>query len=255
MKNKQRSAPWRILQALCIAALTSSAVSCGEDGLAAQCGLTCPAEGVLQGNASISGLANVDAFFGAVVGVRDASLELENAVRAELQGMAALLEVQVDANASLADLSAQVKAALDAKLAANVDGGLTVRFQEPLCEADVEVTARATAECDAQVDPGAVQVACEGKCQVSAEVAAECAADARLECRGQAPALNCTGSCQGSCQLNAAATCEGTCNGTCNGTCSVTDATGNCAGQCDGTCQGRCELSAGGTCSGSCEGE
>src|SRR5690606_14692625 len=61
--------------------LSTAMAGCGEDGLtdgplgdiAAQCGLTCDAKGILEGNASISGNASVDAFFGAVVDFKGAA--------------------------------------------------------------------------------------------------------------------------------------------------------------------------------------
>ena len=257
MQNLNRTWARRAAAALTAGMLATTLTSCedGVGGIAEQCGLTCPAEGVLEGNASISGIGNIDAFFDAVVQVRTTALDLQNGVRAELEGLAALLGIEGTAEMDLPTLSAEVKAALEAKFSANVQGGVDVRFNPPRCEADIEVTARATARCDAEVDPGSVQVACEGKCEVNASVAAECQAEGNLECRGTAPNLECSGSCQGTCRLEVAATCEGVCNGTCNGECSSESSPGVCNGSCDGTCEGTCELNAGGSCSGSCEGE
>ena len=237
-----------------VASLVFLLTSCGEDGLAEQCGLTCPSEGVLQGNASISGVARVDAFFGAVVSVRDASLSVSNDVRAELEGLAATLGVADYRTKPIDQLATEVKAAIQAKIQANVQGNLTVKYQPPRCQADIELTAKAHAECEANVDPGSVQVQCMGSCEVSAEVAAMCQANGNLKCEGQAPNFVCNGTCQGSCQTNGAVECSGTCNGTCTGTCSVKNANGQCAGTCTGTCNGECKLEAGGTCNGRCEG-
>ncbi len=247
---------WRgFLGAVAAASLLTLLTSCDDNGIAAQCGLTCPGDGVLQGNASISGLSNVDAFFGAVVSVNQASVELENSVVAELRGIAGLLGLDGTAELSTGELAAAVKAGLDAKIAANVQGDLNVRFQPPRCEADLEVTANAAAQCDVNVDPGSVRASCSGRCEISVEAQAECQANGTLECRGQAPNLECSGACSGTCQLAVAATCEGVCNGTCNGNCSSENLNGQCNGSCDGTCEGSCELSAGGSCSGKCEGE
>lgn len=226
---------------------------CGEDSvlgdLAAQCGLVCPAEGILEGNASISGNASIDAFFGAVVDFQGTAKGIQANMQAQLDAMAATLGLE--AGASIDD----VKAALQAKISANVSGGISVKFQEPKCSASVEVTAQAAASCDASVDPGSVNVQCEGSCTIDASAQASCSASGTLTCKGQAPNLACSGTCTGDCTLDVAATCEGTCRGTCNGTCSVTDSTGACKGKCEGgTCQGTCELTAGGSCSGSCEG-
>jgi len=197
---------------------------CGEDGLvgdlAEQCGLVCAAEGVIEGNASISGIPKIDAFFGAVIDFSGAANGVNANIRAQLDAM-------------------EVSLGLD---------------KEPACNASVEVTAKAAAECDVDVDPGSVEVKCEGTCTIDASVQAKCTGEATLKCKGQAPNLACNGSCTGDCSLEATAACEGTCRGTCTGTCSVKDSTGACKGTCEGTCQGTCELKAGGTCTGKCEG-
>ncbi len=252
MKRTQHSMTTFVTLGL-VAGFTSASVQ-GCDQVAEQCGLTCPSEGILDGNASISGVASVDAFFSAVVGVREAAANLEANVRAELLGLAALLEVDGAADLSTADLAAQVKAKLEAKIQANVEGSLTVDYEPAKCEASVEVTAKAAAECDVMADPGSIEAKCEGTCQIDASAQADCRAEGQLRCEGTAPMLQCSGTCTGTCRLETAATCEGTCRGTCMGTCTAQDGNGNCEGKCDGMCQGTCELEAGGSCSGSCEG-
>lgn len=241
-----------------------SVQGCDPGDLAKQCGLVCPDEGILEGNASISGVANVDAFFSAVINVRNAALTVSGSVRAELEGMAASLEIEGAGEMTLPELSAAVKAGIEAKLSAAVDGGLTIKYQPPKCEADLEVSVKAAAECDVEADPGMIEAKCEGSCEVSAEVAAMCEAMGTLECEGQAPNFECMGTCSGSCQLEVAAACEGTCNGSCDAECSVCaggncnvdgqGVTTNCAGQCMGSCGGECKLEAGGNCEGRCEG-
>lgn len=212
------------------------------------CDLSCPDEGVLEGNASITGIAGIDAFFGAVVDVNAAALSISGSLRSELDGIA--LSVGLEPGAAGADIAA----AVEAKLALAVDGGIKVAFQPPRCEASVEVAVAAAAECDVTVEPGSATVECSGGCEVEGGVMASCEADATLVCTGTAPNFACEGSCEGSCELDVAASCEGTCRGTCDGNCSVRDAQGNCAGECDSGCQGTCELKAGGSCSGSCTG-
>lgn len=216
--------------------------------LAEQCGLTCNAKGVLEGNATISGIPNIDAFFGAVVDLRAAAATINGSIRAELDGLA--LSLGLEEGAAAAD----IKAALEAKLTASVSGGLTVKYQEPKCAASLEVTASAAASCDAEVDPGSVEVKCEGSCTIDASAQASCTGESKLTCKGTAPNLDCSGTCTGSCELQAAAACEGTCRGQCQGTCDVEGANGDCAGKCDGQCQGTCELNAGGSCTGKCTG-
>jgi hypothetical protein len=212
------------------------------------CDLSCPDEGVLEGNASITGIAQIDAFFGAVVDVNAAALSISGSLRSELDAIA--LSVGLEPGAG----GAEIAAAIDAKLSLAVDGGLQISFQPPRCEASVEVAVAAAAECDAQVDPGSATVECSGGCEVEGGVMASCEADATLVCTGTAPNFECSGTCSGSCELDVAAQCDGTCRGTCEGTCDVVDASGNCAGGCDGMCQGTCEISGGGSCSGRCTG-
>ncbi len=228
--------------------------------IAEQCGLdiNCTGDGILEGNASISGVASIDGFFGAVINVQGAAANLEAGIRAELLGLAALLEVDGAADLSTDALSAAVEAKLTAELEANIDGSITVNYQPPECKASLEVTAQAAAECDVEVDPGSIEAKCEGSCEIDASAQADCMAEGTLSCEGTAPSLACSGTCTGECNLEVAATCEGTCRGACDGECSARvdpmDATSDCKGTCGGNCTGSCELSAGGNCSGSCEG-
>lgn len=235
----------------CFTGAAATMVQGCDDGvlgdLAEQCGLVCPAEGIIKGNGSISGVASVDAFFGAVVTFGRVTVEVSEGIDAELQAIA--LSLGLEAGAS----GAEITAAIDARLSAALTGELKVSFAPPRCQVSIEATIEATAKCDAEFDPGSAEVRCEGTCVADASAMASCGADATVKCIGTAPKLECSGACSGDCQLDLAASCEGTCRGSCDGTCSVTDAQGNCAGSCDGMCQGTCELS-GGTCEGRCEG-
>lgn len=218
--------------------------------LAKECGLVCPDQGILEGNASISGIASMDAFFGAVLDY-SASINTVNVnIRGELDAIA--IGVGLEPGAT----GAEIKAGIDAKLATyiDVDAGLTISAQPAQCSASVEIAASAAAECDVEVDPGSVEVQCQGSCAIDASVQADCAAMGNLRCQGTAPNLECDGTCTGDCNLEVGGTCEGTCNGTCTGECSVKNGNDDCAGKCDGTCEGTCELTAGGSCSGKCEG-
>jgi hypothetical protein len=209
------------------------------------CDLSCPVDGILEGNATITGVAEVDGFFGAIVDLSAAANGIAGTLNAEIDAIGVSLGLEPGA------ATADIVTALDAKL--SITGGLQIEFLPPRCEASVEVAVAAAAECDASVDPGMATVQCEGGCEVEGGVMASCEGGASLTCTG--PQVDCGGSCQGECEMMAAATCSGTCRGTCtNGTCSVTDAGGNCAGECTGDCQGTCELEAGGTCMGSCNG-
>ena len=219
-----------------------------QNPIADACNLECPVEGILAGNASISGLTTVDSFFSAVVAFGKAALEVQAGVDAELRGIAVSLEL--DPGASAAD----IRGALEAKLAASVSGGLKVEYAPPRCTVAADVAIDAAAKCDAEVDPGSAKIECKGTCTVDASAEASCDASAKVICKGTAPELKCSGTCTGTCALEAGAECNGTCNGECTGECSVKGADGQCAGECMGECKGSCELKAGAECTGECQG-
>ena len=213
--------------------------------LAEQCGLTCPVEGVLEGNASISGVARVDAFFKSVVNFQAKADLTASRINAELAKIRASLDL--DANADGGAIVAAIKAKYQ------LEGDLAVRVQPARCAVSAEATVQAQARCEGEVTPPRASVECQGSCEVEASGSVEC--EGELECTGTAPELNCTGSCQGSCELAVAAECAGTCHGECDGTCSSENAMGQCNGTCEGQCRGSCELTAGGECSGECRGQ
>lgn len=212
------------------------------------CGLGCPDEGLADGNASISGIASVDAFFAAVVGFDKAALEVKAGVDAELRAIAVSLDLEAGASA------ADIRAALSGKFKNTIEGGLKVKYAPPRCSVDAKVAIDASAKCDAEIDPGMASVECKGTCTVDASASASCDASAKVMCKGTAPELKCSGTCTGTCESMAGVQCEGTCNGGCDGTCTVTNANGDCAGECMGTCTGTCELKAGAHCEGDCQG-
>lgn len=212
------------------------------------CGLTCPVEGLADGNASISGLASVDSFFAAVVGFDKAALAVKAGVDAELRGIAVSLGLDAGATA------AEIRGELSAKLQGAVEGGLKVTYAPPRCTVDAKVAVDAAAKCDAEIEPGMVAVECKGTCTVDASASASCEGSATVVCKGTAPQLKCDGSCTGTCEFDAGGTCNGTCNGECDGDCTVRGSNGQCAGECMGTCQGTCELKAAAECEGRCQG-
>lgn len=246
-RRRHHSITASLFGAVLILAIAPTTGCDGEiNGIAEQCGIVCPAEGVVEGNAAISGLSSIDSFFGVVVDFRGAADSVDVQVQGEVDALAA--SVGLPQGSPVAD----VRIAVEDYISAHVDGRLTVSHQAPVCEASLEVAASAAAECEASVDPGAVAVSCEGKCTIGASVQAECAANGVLTCRGAK--ASCDGDCTGRCSFDLPGRCDGTCNGTCTGNCSVVDANGNCAGACEGDCQGTCELSAAADCSGVCEG-
>jgi hypothetical protein len=264
----------RIPHLICLGLLGGMAVAvmpgCPVDGPGLPnplefCDVGCPDERLAEGNASISGIASVDAFFGAVISLRAAGANANANMRAEMELLAASLEIEGAADLSMDDLAAAIAGELELKFGAYTQGGLSVSFQPPKCEANMEIVAEAAAECDVEATPGEVDVECSGSCEISAEAQAQCSAEGNLSCTGQAPSFDCSGgTCTGSCEADVAFECEGSCQGSCEGTCTVCaggdcedDGNGvitNCAGSCVGTCDGTCELEAGGNCGFRCEG-
>jgi hypothetical protein len=210
--------------------------------------LRCPEQGVANGNATISGVASVDGFFGSVIRFQVAATRISDGIRTELDAIAASVGGRPGDDDEL-------KAKLDAKLKENVDGALRVSYEPPRCVVSATALLAAQTKCDGTIDPGSASVRCKGTCGVEAGVAVACGGHATVSCIGTAPDLNCTGACRGDCELTEAAACYGVCHGTCDGTCTVRDATGVCAGSCDGTCQGTCTLEAAASCSGRCKGQ
>lgn len=228
------------------------------DPLQQLCGFTCPGDtvdgvkigGVAEGNASISGVPSVDAFFSATIAFQDAANSVGDGIQEELDLIRADFGIE-------GDLSAGLEAAFDA----NLEAGITFEYQPPKCAVDAQASLEASANCDATVSGGTVEVECKGSCEAKLDAEFECDASAELYCTVTAPQISCTGECQGSCtaEIQAGAECSGTCHGTCEGECTVfSDAEGTrCAGSCDGTCKGSCEtqLTAAATCNGKCSGE
>jgi hypothetical protein len=263
-----KSFPYRLL-AKTVAAATLILVGCAQaapspsvsatqapllDDLAAQCGLACPAKGIADGNAQISGVASVDAFFASVVSFQATGAGVADDLSAQLGVIRADFGI-----AQNADFATQLKA----QISANLTGGLTVESEPAQCSVDTQVTLDAAARCDASVDPGKATLACKGECELQANAEAKCAADADLECTVAAPAVTCAEQCKGSCklQLATAAKCDGLCDGACDGKCDgyardqdgKFHAHGRCSGMCTGSCKRELALAA--KCQGECEGE
>jgi hypothetical protein len=253
------------------------AIGCGGkdnplgDGFGGLCpGLQCKT--IAEAGGSITGVAKFDAFFTSVVNFNAQANVLEADVRAALGELAAAAGVQVEAGATIDDLSAAIVAKVEGNFDGNIDGGLTLEYEPPRCEVSAQASIQAAAKCDAMVDPGSVSVECEGTCEAEASAMLECSGSATLECTGTAPSFACEGTCKGSCEIQAGAECTGECKGTCEvdaaadcdgeftaGTGQGANGSGTCkvrsGGTCSGTCKGSCELTAGGTCDGECKGE
>ncbi len=262
-------------------------------GIPGLCDFQCKT--IAEAGAGISGIREVDAFFGAVGNFQAQAGSLEADVRLELLSMAAALGIDGSAMAT-GELAAAISGGVAGGFGGMIDGNLSIGFAPPKCEVSATASVQAAAKCDATVDPGSVSVECEGSCEASGSAMASCSGGATLTCKGTAPGFKCEGTCSGTCEVAADAKCEGECNGTCevhgdvacNGTCEMngtaacdgecmgsTDAGGNCTGECklsetamcngtcklnagatcEGSCKGSCELKAGGTCNGECKGE
>jgi hypothetical protein len=260
-----RFQPWLLAVATVLAAgcqpeapATATAVAIEQavtiSDVGKQCGLQCPEKGIAQGNASISGVASVDAFFQAVLDYRAKANNVSSGIDAQLAAIGSDFGL-----ASGADLSV----ALMEKISANVEGGLTVDAEPARCAVDVQSTLNVQAHCEASVKPAKATCGCRGRCEVQANAKVDCGASAELECTVNAPMATCQGKCQGACvtQLDTAARCAGTCRGTCSGRCRAYahhgDGSTQCAGDCEGMCQGACEarIAAKAECTGSCNGE
>jgi hypothetical protein len=224
------------------------------DKLAEQCGIDvkCSAGGIAKGNASISGVASIDAFFQSVLDFQLKANNVSAAIDAQLTAIRGDFGIKAGADLK-AELSAQVKA--------NLEAGLSVKAEPAQCSVDAKATLEAQAHCDASVDPGSAMVECSGSCEVDATAKVDCGASADLVCTVTPPMGMCSGTCKGSCEakLSGKAKCDGVCKGTCDGTCSAySDSAGTmCAGNCSGMCTGSCDvqLMAEAKCDGTCSGE
>jgi hypothetical protein len=222
----------------------------GGDSILSQCGLTCNENAIVEGDASISGMANVDSFFSAVINYNSSAVAVADGITAPLARIKAQLGVPAAGGA------AEIQAALKTKF--HLKGDLKIAYAPPKCEVSAKATIEASAQCDATVKPATAEVKCSGRCEADVQVSGtkvSCSGDAKVHCTTPSASVECKGSCSGSCSLDVAAACNGTCNGTCDGTCEVKNSDGSCAGKCEGNCKGKCELSGGGSCSGKCDGE
>ena len=253
-----------------------------------------PCGTVENGDATITGNAEVDGVFKAVgtMKMRTGSLkaDFDARVRAIAEGV---FDLDTSAMATTDDVVAAIETEFTAWIDANVEGSIKVAYQPPKCEANVDVAVSAQAQCEAKADcnvevecePGKASFECEGKCEgkceggceadavctVKIEGTAECQAECHGSCKATLDvAAECNGKCEGSCTVNGSTESgfNGTCGGECEGTCTME---GEAALDCDGDCSGECKTSGvaeadckgsiscngecSGSCSGSCQGE
>jgi hypothetical protein len=273
---KEMSAMKRFSYCIVGLSILGLAGSCGKDGeppdiggaaadiareAARQCGIACPGDkdiegetikGVLEGNASISGVAKVDAFFASANNFRGAADSVSSGIEAQVRLIRGDFGIAASAN---------LKTELEANVKANIEGSLVIDYQPPKCAVDASATIEASAKCEAEVNPGKVEIECKGSCELEAGAELKCDASADLQCTFTGPTVDCKGECSGTCEVKAdvAVACSGTCKGECSGNCSAYSDSGaaQCAGSCDGMCKGTCEAKAEASakCMGTCRGE
>jgi len=153
---------------------------------------------------------------------------------------------------------AAIKAIGDVKGKLGANAKMTLVFQEPRCQADMNVMADCAGKCDVKASGGKAKVECEpgklsGKCDANCEGTCDLSAAAK-----------CDGECNGSCDAEIKGTCSGKCNGKCDGKASKAECAGNCEGKCEGgtmkgeckgKCGGECKLKASAKCEGTCNGK
>lgn len=249
----------RVLGAAALGGVLLGSAGCEE--AAKQCGLDCPDQGIMEGNASISGFIAIDTFFQSVVNFKTVANGVAGDIQAELDGIRTSFGIS---NQELATANGKLGAAIKTKLMGWGSAKLVVDAQPAKCEIDAQFSAQATVDCQAKancdVEAGKVAVDCQGTCTVEASAEGKCEADAEVSCEVSGPSVSCEGQCSGTCTASASATakCEGTCKGQCTGGCEGTLTGGVCSGKCTGTCSANCELSGmaaldcEGTCNGSC---
>jgi modification target Cys-rich repeat protein len=222
----------------------------GFEEVAEACGIdvNCEGDGIAEGNASISGVASVDTFFQSVINFQTRADMVASGIDAEITAIGAAFGIEGD-----------VAAGLEAKISANLEGGIEVVTEPARCQVDAQASVQAAAKCEGEATPPMAMVDCHGSCEVEASADVSCSAGAELKCTVTAPSVECEGECKGTCTVegSAAADCSGTCKGTCDGECSLMNTQGQCAGKCEGTCEGSCDvqLEASAECTGTCKGE
>jgi hypothetical protein len=251
-----------------LAAAATSLTGCDDKNnpigdIASQCGFSCDSNALVNGQTSISGIANIDAFYAQVANFNATATLVGEGLAAPLVKIKA--QLGLPSTATGADVAAAMKTQFQ------LDSAVTIDYAPPTCQISAKATVEATAKCDASVSAGSVKASCEGRCDADVQVSGgqvSCSGSAKLQCTAPSAKIACSGSCKGECTVTAGAECTGSCSGTCNGTCDGTcdgKATGGaaaaaCSGKCEGkctggTCTGKCNMTAGGTCNGTCTGD
>ena len=91
----------------------------GSNALLEQCGLVCPDKGIVDGNASISGIPNIDAFFGSVVNFNAKANLVSGNIDAELAKIKLSVGLKADDGVDKIKAAMIAKFSLDAKAPPN----------------------------------------------------------------------------------------------------------------------------------------
>lgn len=205
----------------------------------------CPAEGIADGVAALTGNAALDGFFEAVVTFEQHARAAQTAIDADLAQIQQTVGVSDDDIASLGDLIAS-------QLAGAFGADLRISASPPRCPLTVRDVAQRLAECLADsgcdVQPAQTAFECIGTCTAD-PANPECEAAATLQCEFSGPEVACSGVCVGSCTPEVPTACNGVCEGECFG---GTDDFGFCLGECLGTCAAASGTEYEGSCDGTC---
>jgi hypothetical protein len=130
-------------------AVSQQALDLGE--LGSICGLACPGQknekgveikGVAEGNAAISGVPSVDAFFAAVIKFQGSANGVAGGIKGQLDAIKGDFGI---------DAKTDVVAGLDAAFKANLEAGFKVEAEPAHCDVDVDATLEARARCEGEV--------------------------------------------------------------------------------------------------------
>ncbi len=213
-------------------------------------GLTCPDEAVLDGVGIDARDPGIEAFFQAIVDLRSQAMAQGDAIDTSLGRLVELHGIEPESS-SPGSWAPEIAVAIEADLAAHLDGPLEVRMRPPRCTVSDVAGRKLWLACmGSEANEFDAGLACQGECRVLGPGA--CPSSGSLACEGVAS--DCPGVCEGSCRMDDGGACGGRCLGSCDGECDRLSPGGQCIGHCTGSCTGRCDQDVGGSCPGECEG-
>src|SRR5262249_2317358 len=145
-----------------------------------------------NGEANISGVRSIDAFFSATLTLKEQTAALQAEVDANLGEIAAALGL--DAGGTIDAKATAIAGYVSGGFDGAIQGDLRLAFEPAKCSVSAKASVEAAAKCDADIDPGMATVSCKGECVAEASAMAECSGSAMLQCKGTAPSFACEGS-------------------------------------------------------------